>query len=764
MSTMTQQEMAVLSSPSFEEIINKQLQNPARRSLLKGGMGLGALGFLGLAGCGGEGTATAASGTSRLQAVGFSATSFSTADSVQVAPGYQFQVVYKLGDPIAAGVAAYANDGSDGANNPSEFEFRSGDHHDGMYFFGLSASNSWDPTVADHGLLCINHEAITPLFLHVNGPSAAPRNANECLKEMNIQGVSVIEIRRGSNGLWSVVQNSLFNRRITTFTTMDISGPLRGSDFMKTKFSADGTRTRGTINNCAAGYTPWGTYLTCEENWNGYFRNVNAGNTNVIANDVSSLRRYGIPTNQTGRENWTTASEAGQSGEPFSRWNIVPTTAATTRADTGTQGALDYRNAAYTFGYTVEIDPFRPNSTPKKRTAMGRFAHEGAWVGPVEAGKPIVFYMGCDSRFEYIYKFVSAANWDPADVNGGLAVGDKYLDNGKLYVAKFNDDFSGQWLELGTITAGTVITPRNPGALTASATPYTVEGTLDQYVNTRILADHIGGTPMDRPEWGAVNPRNGEVYMTLTNNTSRTALAAVNAANPRAYLDNDDDGDGVVNAGASATYGNVNGHIIRWRETGSLPAATTFAWDIYLFGAELDDLNKPSVNVSGLTNDNFLSSPDGLWFSQKTGVLFIETDDGAFTDTTNCMLLAVVPGEVGDGQTVDIVNRDRTTPATTRTVTTKVGKPGTIRRLLVGPKDCEITGITESGDGKSLFVNIQHPGEESPSLANPTSSWPYPLAGGGFGNPATGQGPSSTNRPRSATIVITRTDGGMIGL
>lgn len=766
MSSLSKKELAALSSPSFEQIINEKLASPARRSLLKGGAGMAALGFLGLGGCTSDGGAAAAGQVGTLQAVGFSAAAFSTADSVLVADGYRFQVLYKLGDPIATGVSAYLNDGTDAANNPGEFEFRAGDHHDGMYFFGLGGANTWDPTVSDRGLLCINHEAITPLFLHANGPTttAGARDANESLKEINIHGVSVIEVRRNSTGTWTVVQNSPFNRRITAATPMDIMGPLRGTDFMKTKFSPNGTRTRGTINNCASGYTPWGTYLTCEENWNGYFRNINAANTNVIANDVASLRRYGIGANQAGREGWATASETGLSGEPFSRWNLLPSSPASNRADTGTQGALDYRNAAYTFGYNVEIDPFDPNSTPRKRTAMGRFAHEGAWVGPVVAGKPVVFYMGCDSRFEYIYKFVSTANWNAADVNGGLAAGDKYLDSGKLYVAKFNDDFSGQWLELATVAQGQAITPRAPGSLNPSATSYTVEGALDQYVNTRILADFIGGTPMDRPEWGAVNPRNGEVYMTLTNNTSRTNIAQANAANPRVYLDNDDNADGTVDAGEPNTFGNINGHIIRWKETGSMPAATTFNWDIYLFGAEVDDLNKPNVNISGLSEANFLSSPDGLWFSEKTGVLYIQTDDGAFTDTTNCMLLAVVPGDVGDGQNVTITNIDRSNPSNTATVTTKVGKPGTIRRLLVGPKDSEITGITESADGKSLFVNIQHPGEESPSLAAPTSSWPYPLAGGGFGNPASGATPSAANRPRSATIVISRTDGGVVGL
>ncbi len=747
MSSLTKKEMEILSSPTFQQIINQHLENPSRRTILKGSVGVAALGFLGLAGCGGgDGAVAGAPRSTQLNAVGFSSTSLSTADSVIVAEGYQYQVLYKLGDPIAAGVADYMNDGSDAANNPSEFQFRSGDHHDGMYFFGIGADNAWDPEASDRGLLVVNHEAITPLFLHVNGPTsvAGVRDANEALKEMYIHGVSVVEVRRGSNGQYSVVQNSLFNRRIHTLTDMEISGPLRGNPFMVTKYSPNGTRTRGTINNCASGYTPWGTYLACEENWAGYFGNSNPGTR--TSNEQASMRRYGVrATVGNGREGWNTASEVGQVGEPFSRWNV---------GIVGATAADDYRNAANTYGWNVEIDPFRPNSIPKKRTAMGRFAHEGAWVGPVEAGKPVVFYMGCDSRYEYIYKFVSTANWDPADMMGGLQAGDKYLDFGKLYVAKFDADFTGEWIDLATVADGTTITAvRGSGSLSTAPITYTVTDSNEQFWNTRLLADIAGGTPMDRPEWGGVNPRNGEVYMTLTNNTSRRLA---DPANPRVYFDNDTDGDGVGDAGSQ---GNVNGHVIRWREDGSDPAATSFEWDIYLFGAEDDDIDNPNVNLSGLTTENVLSSPDGLWFSEKTGVLYIQTDDGAFTDTTNCMLVAAVPGEVGDGAEVDVDN----TAGGAGVVRTKVGAVGTLRRLVVGPKDCEITGLTESGDGKALFINIQHPGEETSDLANPTSSWPYPLAGGGFGNPAAGVTPSGTIRPRSATIVLTRIDGGVIG-
>jgi secreted PhoX family phosphatase len=718
------------SKPSthFDDVLKQALADPSRRSILRGGLGLSALSFLGLAGCGGGDSVAA--GASPAKALNFTATPLNqTYDGVSVASGYKVEVLYKLGDPINAATSAYSNTGND---TVASFDFRAGDHHDGMYYFGLGSNNKWSKSVSDKGLLCINHEAITPLFLHASGPTPATGTrtvADEVQKEFRLHGVSVVEVNK-VNGAFQVNLASTFNRRITTLTPMDISGPLRGHNLLKTKYSPTGVMTRGTVNNCASGYTPWGTYLTCEENYAGYFKRTNT--TGRTANELASEARNGV-TSTSGRERWSSIVDA--TTDDYARWDITVT---------GASAADDYRNVANTYGFNVEIDPFAPTSTPKKRTAMGRFAHEGAWVAPVTVGKPVVFYMGCDSRNEYIYKYVSTALWVASDVNGGLAAGDKYLDDGKLYVARFNSDFSGEWLEL-TNLAGQQAAP--------SGTTFTFGDISDAYLNTRLAADKKGATPMDRPEWGAVNPANGEVYMTLTNNSNRS-VSLTDSANPRSYKDN----------ASSSSTGNANGHIIRWREAGSNPAATTFAWDIYVFGAESDDLSNASVNLSGLTADNALSSPDGLWFSEKTGIMYIQTDDGAFTNETDgkgstCMLLAAIPGTVGDGSTVSVTN---TLGATTKTVSTKVGKVGELKRLLTGPIECEITGITETYDGKALFINIQHPGEDTTlaNIASPTSSWPY--SNTGSGNPATATTAKSA-RPRSATIVLTRIDGGVIG-
>ena len=303
---------------------------------------------------------------------------------------------------------------------------------------------------------------------------------------------------------------------------------------------------------------------------------------------------------------------------------------------------------------------------------------------------------------------------------------------------------TGQWIELTL------------GNAAIAAASYKFADQADLLVNARLAADAVGATKMDRPEWSAVDPKTGEIYYTLTNNSSRKleptgSQQGLDAANPRSYTDAPT---------ASSAPGNVNGHIVRLKENGSESAATAFTWDIYLFGAEAG-ADAAKVNLSSLTADNDMSSPDGLWFSPKTGLAFIQTDDGAYTDVTNCMMLIGMPGTVGDGTTPTLSYTKA--DGSTVTVQTRVGaKPtaATLRRFLVGPNDCEITGITETPDGKTIFVNIQHPGEaiSKANLADPAkylSHWP--------GNAGYGAG-GKTARPRSATIVVTRNDGGLIGV
>ncbi len=732
--------------PSFNAVLDARL---SRRGVLRGGVG-GVAGALlgGLAGteavAGGLADGAGLVGRARpLRQLDFAPVAKSLADAVTVPPGYRVQVLYALGDPLEAGVPDYRNDGTD-----ADMDRRAGDHHDGMEFFGLSADGRRrDRGSSVRGLLCVNHEATSQgngerssAYLHADGgTNTLPRPAAEIDKEVAIHGVSIVELRQ-SRGRFATVRDSAFNRRITPLTPVRLSGPAAGNALLRTKYSPEGTGTRGTLNNCGTGRTPWGTFLTGEENWAGYFTRGAADNAARTAageaKSVVSLNRYGRAQGAASRHGW----ETGGAADAYARWDLGVTGASATE---------DYRNELNGFGYVVEIDPCDRGAAIRKRTGLGRFAHESAAFGRVVEGRPVAVYMGDDSRGEYIYKFVSTATWRDGDADSRrpIEVGDKYLDHGRLYVARFDDDGTGRWLELDIADAAIA---GYPG--------YAFADQADVLVNARLAADALGATKMDRPEWCAVHPATGEIYYTLTNNSNRkvqpsgSSQSGVDAANPRSYSD-------AYGGGAPGALGNVNGHIIRMAEAAGRADATVFTWDVYLFGAQAD-ADPGRVNLSALTTDQDFSSPDGLWFSPTTGLAWIQTDDGAYTDTTNCMMLAAIPGRVGDG-TKARLSYTRA-DGTALDIDTYVGRrptPGTLRRFLVGPVDCEITGLTETPDGRALFVNIQHPGEtiSAATVTQPSnypSHWP--------GNAGYGAGGASA-RPRSATIVITKDDGGRIG-
>jgi uncharacterized protein len=736
------------ANPHFDEILQQRLN---RRHLLRGGFGTAtaaALGAVGLAACGGGSDDPAAAPAPAApapapapsvgsdQKLGFDAVAKNLNDLVTVPAGYTATVLYALGDPLRASTPAFKNDGTD-----TDFDNRAGDHHDGMEWFGLGADGKPSTAAVDRGLLGVNHEATTDerlssFFIHATGgTSTLPRPAAEVDKEIAIHGISVVEVKKTGNQ-WATVNDSTFNFRLTPLTPVEISGPARGNALLKTKYSADGTRTRGTLNNCGTGKTPWSTFLTGEENWFGYFTRSATDDTTrggATAKSVVSLRRYGRTQGSASRHGW----ETGGTDDQYARWNI-------SQSGTSTDGTDDYRNEMNGYGYIVEVNPYDKTQSARKRTALGRFAHESACFGTPVAGQPLAVYMGDDSRGEYIYKFVSAASWTPADADAAdkIATGNKYLDNGKLYVAKFSADGTGQWIELALT---------NP--LVNDYATYDFADEADVRINARLAADAVGATKMDRPEWCSTNIANGEIYFTLTNNSNRRAAPssssqmAPDSANPRAYTDA---------RGTSTSNGNVNGHVLRMKEGTGNNSATTFTWDVYVFGAQADaDAN--TVNLSNLTADQDFSSPDGLVFSPSTGILWIETDDGAYTDVTNCMLLAAVPGRVGDGAKKTLSYTG--TGGTSYNVDTYIGKPpaaNELKRFLVGPKDSEITGLCETPDGKALFINVQHPGEGTAQadIADPTkytSQWP---SNAGYG---------AGKRPRSATIVITKNDGGRIG-
>ncbi len=625
------------SNTSFGEILEARL---SRRGLLKGAAALATASALPLSGC-------ASTAAPREAKPGFRVISTSTADAVRVPEGYAANVLYAWGDPVGhpSGSPAFR---ADAGNSADEQALQAGMHHDGIHYFPLpyGSQNSGG------GLLVMNHEYTDDGLLHTDG--FANWSAEKVRKAQNAHGCSVIEVRE-RGGRWNVVRPSPFARRITASTPMRIGGPAAGHALMKTAADPAGMTVLGTFNNCAHGYTPWGSYLTCEENWDTYF--ANSGTL------TADHRRNGI-----------TAKGRGYRWEEFDG-----------RFDAG-----KHPNEPNRHGWVVEFDPYDPQSQPVKRTALGRFSHEGAWTATANDGR-LVVYMGDDRRFEYIYKFVSRDAWNRSDRKANAGI----LDHGTLYVAKFNDDGSGGWIPL----------VHGQGRLTA-ANGFADQG--DVLIRTRAAADAAGATKMDRPEWIAVHPQTMEVYCTLTNNSQRGGKdkAGTDRANPRAN--------------------NVFGQIIRWREAGNDPAGLSFEWDLF---AVAGDPQHPEEARRGNIKGDAYGSPDGLWFDDS-GLLWIQTDVSAGTINKNHY------ARLGHNQMLAADIRS-----------------GETRRFLTGPAGCEVTGVVMTPDARTMFVNIQHPGEAPKGRNDPQnpkahSSWPDGAAGG---------------RPRSATVVIRRNDGGIIG-
>lgn len=652
--------------------------NMSRRLVMRGSLGSALALFAGasISACGGGSDGD----DDKAVKLGFASLPNSMTDACVVPAGYVASVIGAWGTPLNDQAAPWSNEGR---NTSQDLLHSTGMHHDGMHYFPLAGSSS-------EGLLVVNHEYIDEKALHPNGPTSVDgkRPAEEVRKEVNAHGVAVMHVRK-QGSQWEIIQNSRYNRRFTSATPMNLSGPVAGTDWVKTPFSTAGTQVRGTNNNCGNGTTPWGTYITAEENWAACF--VNTGE------QTAAQKRVGVQA-KLGRYQWETAAgDATEQQGEFARFNITAT---------GADGLQDWRNEVNGFGYLVEIDPYDPGSTATKRTAMGRFAHEGAAYGIPVAGKPLAFYSGDDSRFEYIYRFVSEALWDPKDAarSDRIAVGHKYLDKGTLYVARFDAEGKGEWLALTPATKG------KDGRSLGEAF-----GNIDAIlINTRGAADFVGATPMDRPEWTAVHPSNGDVYLTLTNNTSRNAERGTNPANPR--------------------LNNVNGHIVRWHDDAG---ANTFRWDIFVFGS--DAASNADTNRSGLTELNQLASPDGIAFDDR-GILWIQTDNGidggrnnAVAKATNDQMLAVVPGALKDAKgTGPVIN---------------ASNQAELRRFFVGPNEAEITGFAYTPDHTSIFLNIQHP-----------VNWPA------YGTADATRAPDGTVRPRSSTVVIQKVDGGPIGV
>ena len=535
-----------------------------------------------------------------------------------ISDDYQFDVIIPWGTPLEPGSAPeYAGDPN---TRPSAKEAcrQIGIGHDGMWFF----ADRWN---RNRGMLAINHEFGTNP--HVLGKSS-PESLEDVRLSQAVHGVSIVALerrRRGHKmGNWEVV-SSRNSRRITVNTPMEFSGPAADSELLQ---NPNGNVPLGTVNNCGSGPTPWGTYLTCEENFNGYFGATEGESFNDRRTEEQL--RYGFDFDGFGY-GW----------EKFDK-----------RFDLSDD---DYINEQNRFGWIVEIDPRDASQKPVKRTAMGRFKHEAVAIA-VGAGGRAVAYMGDDQRFDYIYKYVSADNYRRM-----LKDGVSPLDEGKLYVARFDDDGTGEWLEL------TIDNPVLAARFSSQA---------EVVIYARIAADLLGATPMDRPEWTTIGA-DGYVYCTLTNNSRRETP---NAANPEAP--------------------NLTGHIIRWKDSRRY-TGTTFEWDIFILAS------------STLGTEQTFGSPDALW-ADSFGRIFIGTDGGQ---------------EFGLQDQLLVID----------------AKTGESRRMLTGVNSDEITGITITPDQRTMFVNVQHPGNGSPDATN------FPAEQDGV------------TIPRDCTLVITKKDGGIIG-
>jgi len=542
----------------------------------------------------------------------------STADDIVVAQNYAAQVVVRWGDPLQAGMAPFSADKLTPLYQAHAFGY----NNDFLGFMPLPAGSK----NSDRGLLAVNFEYVNPeLMFPVSDPKELTREQTEvCFEAV---GFGVVEIRRTAEG-WRPVIDSAYNKRYTATTKMDVSGPAAGSPRMKTSKHADGKSATGTFANCAAGKTPWGTVLSAEENFQSMF-----GNAGTLIDEQAkrSAARYGV----------------GEKGSEYAWERHFD------RFD-----AAKEPNEANHFGWVVEFDPYDPEWTPVKRTALGRCRHEAATTHVSKNGK-VVMYTGDDARFEYVYKFVCAKPDNPRDRKANRSL----MDDGTLYVARFSEDGTGAWLPL--VFGQGPLTPANG---------FHNQG--DVVIDVRIAADLLGATKMDRPEDIEVNPIDQKVYLVCTNNTDRgkEGKAGPDKMNPRAL--------------------NAHGHILTLAEAGGDYAATTFEWDIFMVCGDPAD---PTTYFAGCDKSEVtpISCPDNICFD-AAGNLWIATD----------------------GQERALKYRDGF-----YAVPTSGSDRGKLRQFMASVLGSEVCGPEFTPDGRTAFLAIQHPGEDS-TFEEPSTHWP----------------------------------------
>ena len=578
----------------FDRVVEAAI---SRRGLLGGvlAFGSGAMAF-GLGTMGSAGSARGQAATFPFQPIDI-ATDF----DIHLPEGYRWKPLVRWGQALFSEAEGAWSPESGVPVAMSDKVF--GENTDGMELFVIDGKE----------VIAVNSEYVNP---KINLPAASegvPQTADEVTLLKNMQGVTVMEVADSGNG-YEVVVDSPFDRRITHETPMTMDGAAAGADLVRTKADPEGMSPKGTTNNCGAGKTLWGTYLTCEENFNGLF-----GATGEMPQG-EGYGRYGI---------------GGESQYAYEKFDP--------RFDISSEPNEPHRH-----GWITEIDPADPSSTPVKHTALGRFKHENAEMVQAADGR-IVVYMGDDERGEFIYRYVSNRTWAEGQPTNGL------LSDGTLYVAKFNDDQTGEWLAL---------TPETTGMAPA-----------EMLVFARMAGSKVGATTMDRPEWIACHPQRAEAYCSLTNNSNRGIKA--NAG-----------GDATPVGGPNPREANEYGQIVRWRPEGEDHGATAFTWDLYVMAGNPAVHSDAYAGSPNINQGNMFNSPDGMAFD-TTGLLWIQTDgddsnQGDFAGQGNNQML------IGNADT------------------------GEIARFLTAPNGAEVTGLCWSADRRVAFVGIQHPGGSWP--------------------------------------------------
>jgi secreted PhoX family phosphatase len=565
-------------------------------------------------------------------AFGFTEVPHGVDEMHHVAPGYDADVLIRWGDPVLPGAPAFDPLSQTAESQAKQFGY----NNDYLGYIPLPAAA--DGT--ERALLCVNHEYTVPEAMFPDVSTNAAARMQEMTKsqvdiEMAAHGASIVEIERRA-GKWRVVKDSRFARRITAETPMRISGPAAGHARLKTGYDPAGTQVRGMVNNCAGGITPWGTYLSCEENFDGYFLGSAAGHA-----EEPNMKLYGVPSSRY----------------PWGRFHD--------RFDVGKEPHEPNR-----FGWIVETDPLDPSSVPIKRTAMGRFKHEGAESILAKDGR-VVVYTGDDEAFSFVFRFVSAGRYDSSN----RAAARDLLDFGVLSAARFNADGTLEWLPL--VHGQGPLTQANGFA-----------GQADVLIEARRAARLVGATRMDRPEGIAPSKVSDKVYLALTNNTKRMKDDA-DAANPRAD--------------------NEWGHVVELTAPDRDHTAGKFKWEILVKAGDPASAEVGAMYNPVTSKDGWFACPDNVAVDNE-GRLWVATDQGTAWKTAS---------GAADGIFA---------------VETAGPRRGTSKMFFRVPVGAEMCGPLFSPDNRTFFCAVQHPaidGVESyepfkrkTNFADPATRWP----------------------------------------